>query len=335
MGGNFPPRPAIPFRFRWVQEERPGAVWAEEFVRTWPSYREWFLQEGDDARPDLASCRAALERHMPELVPIWERLAELTGGDEVAARMLSLYRPTPYLTGCSQAVWMRDEPFLVRNYDYHPSSFEGTVLHGAWSGVPNMASIDCLWGVLDGINAHGLVVSLAFGGRRQVGDGFGIPLILRYALETCRTSAEAAAVLQRVPSHMSYNVSLLDAAGEYAVVAVAPDRPTSIAREQVATNHQRAVEWTRHDQFTRSAERERYLEELVADPELTADQFVARFLRPPLYNTRYARAFGTLYTAAYHPGTGRARYLWPGRRIEQSLDAFEPQELVVTLGGRR
>jgi predicted choloylglycine hydrolase len=27
------------------------------------------------------------------------------------------------------------------------------------------------------VNERGLVVSLAFGGRREVGDGFGIPLI--------------------------------------------------------------------------------------------------------------------------------------------------------------
>ena len=30
------------------------------------------------------------------------------------------------------------------------------------------------------MNEYGLVVALSFGGSREVGDGFGIPLILRY-----------------------------------------------------------------------------------------------------------------------------------------------------------
>jgi hypothetical protein len=47
---------------------------------------------------------------MPELLPHWEHLVELSGGDEQVARMLSLYRPTPFLAGCSQAVWSRTRP---------------------------------------------------------------------------------------------------------------------------------------------------------------------------------------------------------------------------------
>jgi predicted choloylglycine hydrolase len=334
MGGSIRPRPAIPFRFRWLREDQPGATWATQFERTWPAYEKWFLKEGESRRPTLGDCRTRLERHMPELVPIWERLIELAGGSEDAARMLSLYRPTPYITGCSQAVWLRDEPMLVRNYDYHPSAFEGTFLHSTWSGTRTLVSSDCLWGVVDGINEHGLVVSLAFGGRREVGDGFGIPLILRYVLETGRSVADAIAILERVPSHMSYNVSLLDASGDRAVAAVAPDRSTSILREDVATNHQRAFEWSRYDQFTRSAEREEYLEGLLADDDLTAEEFTRRFLRAPLYNTRYDRAFGTLYTAAYLPREGSVRYLWPGGQVDQSIETFQVRELVVRLGER-
>ena len=78
-------------------------------------------------------------------------------------------------------------------------------------GTPVLAMSDCGWGAIDGINAAGLSVSLAFGGRTAVGEGFGIPLVLRYSLQTCETTAEAGAVLTRVPSHMSYNVTVLDA----------------------------------------------------------------------------------------------------------------------------
>lgn len=67
-----------------------------------------------------------LARHMPELVPTWERLAGLAGGDPLAAQMLTLYNPPAYLTGCSQAVHL-GQPALVRNYDYAPEPLERVV----------------------------------------------------------------------------------------------------------------------------------------------------------------------------------------------------------------
>ena len=66
-----------------------------------------------------------LRQHMPELLPIYERLVELAGGGDLAARFLSLYRPPPYLLGCSQAVWPGRDPVLVRNYDYSPALVRG------------------------------------------------------------------------------------------------------------------------------------------------------------------------------------------------------------------
>lgn len=329
MGDSFLPQAPIPKRFAWVGEPLPGPEWLSLLESTWPSYRKWFLKQGAEARPDLATCRAQLALHMPELVPIWEHLVELTGGDELAARMLSLVNPSPYVTGCSQAVWSAGEPALVRNYDYHPGACEGIFLHSTWTGKRTVVSSDCLWGALDGMNEDGLVVSLAFGGRREVGDGFGIPLILRYVLETCSTTAAAAAVLLRIPCHMSYNVSLLDAVGERAVVALAPDRPPSVERRDFATNHQSGLRWSRYDKFTRSREREARLGELTADQGLSEEEFCRSFLDPPLFATHYARAFGTLYTVVYRPRSRTITYLWPDERVEQSVDSFLAQSLVV------
>ena len=45
---------------------------------------------------------------------------------------------------------------------------------------------DCLWGLLDGVNDAGLAVSLTFRGRRVLGDGFGIPIVVDL-LEVCET----------------------------------------------------------------------------------------------------------------------------------------------------
>jgi predicted choloylglycine hydrolase len=147
---------------------------------------------------------------MPEIVPLYDRLCELAGGGDHAARFLSFYRPPPYLSACSQAIWPGKEPVLVRNYDYHPQAFDAVVMRTEWMGRAVMGTSDGLWGLVDGMNDAGLALSLTFGGRRVVGDGFGVPLILRYVLQTCETAAEAGAALARVPTHMSYNVTVVD-----------------------------------------------------------------------------------------------------------------------------
>jgi len=319
--------------FRWLSEDRPGPKWQANLELTWPAYRRWFLLEGDDARPSLAEGRAALETHMPELMPLWHELVALADGDETVARLLTLYRPTPYLSGCTQAAWVRDEPRLVRNYDYHPRLIEGLFLRSAWLGAPVLAAVDCLWGALDGVNARGLAVALSFGGRPTVGDGFGIPLILRYVLETCGDVADATEVLRRVPSHMAYNVSLVDASGAHAVVHVAPDRPTRATTSLVATNHQREADSSRYIRATRSKQRRRFLREHLASADLTAEGLAQLFLEPPLYSNGHAGGHGTLYTADYRPAAGSVRYLWPDAVVEQGLDAFEERELFVPFEG--
>jgi len=126
------------------------------------------------------------------------------------------------MSACSQAVWTRDEPLLVSNYEYSPKLSEAVLLHTPWNGRQVTAMSECLWGALDGMNESGLAVSLALGVRKIVGDGFGIPLILRYILQCCETTAEATEMLCRVPIHMAHNVTVLDSSGEYSTVFVSP-----------------------------------------------------------------------------------------------------------------
>ena len=86
----------------------------------WPAYRAWYLRTASTERPDLATLPAgARASTCRSSSPIHERLVELAGGDELAARLLSLYRPPGFVVGCSQGAWTRDGgPVLVRNYDY-------------------------------------------------------------------------------------------------------------------------------------------------------------------------------------------------------------------------
>jgi predicted choloylglycine hydrolase len=309
-------------QFRAKAEPLAGPRWQAVFAQLWPDYRTWFFREGDDARPSYLSCLRALRAAMPELIPTYERLCELAGGGDQAARFLSLWCPPRYLTGCSQVVWTGDAPVLIRNYDYAPQLCEAVVWHTAWNGRRVIGMSDCAWGVLDGVNEDGLAVSLAFGGRRAVGEGFGVPLLLRYVLEFCTTVAGAAEALQRIPIHMAYNVTLLDRAGNVRTLYLSPDRPPVVRQTPLATNHQGRVEWHRHAVFTRSLEREQYLKRRITRREGTAETLLADFLQPPLYSTDYDSGFGTLYTAAYHVTRGEVEYRWPRATWRQSFDHF-------------
>jgi len=313
--------------FEAVAEAKPGTKWQACFDKNWPDYKAWFLSRGGHKGPSLGKSVQQLRSFMPELLPTYERLVELAGGDELAARFLSCYQPPAYLSGCSQAVWLGpEEPVLIRNYDLDPRLCEGLIFSSAWHGRKVIATNECLWGVDDGINDAGLALSLAFGGRKVIGKGFGIPLILRYILEFCDTAAEAIEVLRRVPSHMAYNVTVLDRRGNYATVMVAPDRPTQVTRAPVATNHQGAVENPEHARFTGTLERERFLNERLGDDRLTEQALIANFLRTPLYNTAYHSGFGTLYTAIYRTEQGQAEFCWPGSTWMQSFTNFQEGE---------
>jgi predicted choloylglycine hydrolase len=216
----------------------------------------------------------------------------------------------------------------VRNYDYHPHHCEGAIVFSQWHGTKVIAQSDTLWGVLDGMNEHGLAVSLAFGGRRVVGDGFGAPLVLRYILEFCATAGEALKALRRIPSHMAYNIHVLDRSGKSLNVHVSPDREACVVDSLVATNHQREIEWTRHAEETRTLEREKFLLEQL-DGGASAARFISSFLNPPLYSTRFDEGFGTLYTAAYDTKRLSATFLWPNHRWTLSFDNFDEAEVLI------
>jgi predicted choloylglycine hydrolase len=315
-----------------IEELQPGPEWQARFEAMWSAYRSWYLQEGDARRPSYVKCRNALARHMPELVPTYQRLVELAGGGDVAARLLSLYRPPGFIVGCSQAAWIRGAPTLVRNYDYPASRLEGIVSLTRWSDRRVIGTSDCLWGLLDGMNDAGLAVSLTFGGRPDVGDGFAISLVVRYLLETCDTVAAAREALARIPVHAPQNLTLLDRSGEYVTAYVGPGRPPRFRAIAATTNHQGKVEWPEYARAIRTEERERCLLDLLADERITRERFVDAFLEPPLHNRRYEKGFGTIYTAAYHPTEGRVEYRWPDHSPwEQSFDRFSSESRTVRL----
>ncbi len=308
--------------FNSISESTPGPKWQKLFNLHWPAYRAWFESKGAARHPDLATSVTELERYMPELMPTYRRLCELAGNDPVAARFLTGWQPPAYISGCSQVV-TQNPPQLVRNYDYHPNLSEGTILRSAWNGKQVMATGDCLAGVVDGINEDGLVASLTFGGRKVVGKGFGIPFILRYVLEFCSNVEEAVDALVRIPSHMAYNIMVLDRSGDHKMLRISPDHAAVVTDALVSTNHQGEVDWPEHASFSKTVERERFLLELLKITKPDAETTVQTFLHSPLYARRFNEGFGTIYTAVYRPTEGAMELRWPGQTLRQTFDNFQ------------
>jgi len=322
----------IPLTVYGITEPTPGPRWKALFDATWPAYRAWYLSEGESARPDLATATAALARFMPELVPTYRRLVELAGGDDVAARMLTLWNAPAFLPACSQAVLTHPEPLLCRNYDYSPELWERTVYTSAFTGRRVIGTGDCLWGLLDGMNDAGLAVSLTFGGRPGSGPGFAIPLVVRYLLEVAGNAGEARELLHGLPVAMSYNLTVVDATGEAFTAFVAPGQPAEFSAAPVATNHHGLIpEYPEQARSLHSVPRLDALTELV-DRRPDADELAAAFGTDPLYNRAYSKAFGTLYTALYRPAEGVVEYRWPDLTWRRGFDDQDQTRTVVLAG---
>lgn len=313
---------ALQLQFDAVSEDQPGPRWQSRWQRSWPAYRHWFIARGGERGPSRAASEQALQDHMSELLPVWRRLVRLTGDDDLAARFLSTWCPPAYLGGCSLAALSRNgHTRLVRNYDLSPELNEGLLLRTAWTGTPVMGMVEFLWGLSDGINAHGLSVALAYGGHSETARGFGVTTIVRYLLETCRTVADALAVLQRVPSHMAYNLSLADRSGMTLSVELLPGGGLRVMPDAIATNHQHGGTPPTRPAFTRTIERRDHLATLLGTP-IEADHLAAEFLRTPLFQENYTGGLGTLFTAEYDPQRGSLVLWWPDGQWRQQLDAF-------------
>ena len=317
--------------FEAINEEKPSLKWQNVFKRSWPAYKRWYLSEGIEKRPTYRACVKKLNEHMPEIIPAYESLCELAGGGDLAARFLSLYNPPAYISGCSQIIWPDPQPRLIRNYDYSPKLLDGMILKSRWLEHDVISFSDCLVGVLDGINQHGLCVSLTFGGSREVGDGFGIPIILRYILETCENAKQAKTALIRIPTHMAYNVSVVDKDSSFFTAHLFPGKQTQIVEnKRIATNHQPFdKKWESYARASATLEREAALQELLGNQEIQLNNLLYSFSIPPLYSTNYKNGFGTLYTSIYYPREKLIEIRWPDSNWILGFEHFAEGQRVI------
>jgi predicted choloylglycine hydrolase len=242
--------------------------------------------------------------------------------------MFTMWKPPGAAIACSQAVLHDAErgSRLARNYDYPAELMDAVILRTNYLERAVIGVTDAVWGLCDGMNDRGLAVSLTFGGRASMGEGFGAPIVIRYLLETCDTVEDARAVLARLPSAHTHNLTLADASGGVLTAYLNPDRPPSFRRLPIAVNHQWAVESWDPVLAESTLQREWWLLRLLDDPDVDHERFLGAFLVPPLYSLAHDVGRGTVYTAAYDPAGGDITYMWPTQRLSVRFDAFAEGE---------
>jgi predicted choloylglycine hydrolase len=290
--------------------------WGAHLRTLFPEAEERLSDAGRTA-DGARRARTLFEEHLPELVPLLDRLADQV--DRPHARtLLTMAAVTPFFAACTQA---GGNGRLLRNYDFRPDDCEGAIVRSRFLR-PVIGMQEGGWGLLDGMNDAGLAVSLTFGGRLVSGPGFAVNIVLRLLLETCRTVTEAVERLRTIPIMIPWNVTLVDA-DRAVTVYLGPDIELTEAPDACAANHQHLPVSAEDERGTRTQER------LAAIRAAGGD--VSAMLRPPLYESTFDDGYGTLYTADYQPTRRRVSYSWPGQTWHQSFENYATGSRSITL----
>lgn len=184
----------------------------------------------------IAETKAAFLQFAPG---IWD---ELTGLQEAlqlpmeeVLRDFGGYRIDAMPSGCSIAA---GADFLVRNYDFHPQTYEGRLclFQPEDGGYAVIGPSSRIIGRMDGMNEKGLAMGYNFTHRKKPGDGFVCLMIGRIILETCATIEEAVTLLKEIPHRGSFSYVVTDVSGETLVIEASP-REVTVRKSQICTNH--------------------------------------------------------------------------------------------------
>ncbi|WP_433746938.1 C45 family autoproteolytic acyltransferase/hydolase [Falsibacillus pallidus] len=231
------------------------------------------------------------------------------------------YRVEYNRSGCSI---LTGEDYLIRNYDYHPKTYEGRyVLYQPTDGKgyamigPSQRGT----GRMDGMNEHGLAVGYNFMNRKKPGDGFICCMIGRLILESCATVAEAAAMLKEIPHRHSFSYVVYDRDGEAVVIETSP-RNVEVRKAAACTNHFEIMKDENRRHLVDSERRLKVIEDSRAAASLNAHQ-AFRLLNDTekgVFSDLYGSWAGTIHTTAYLPHQMKAWIALGGDREPVEFD---------------
>ncbi|WP_164670072.1 C45 family autoproteolytic acyltransferase/hydolase [Virgibacillus doumboii] len=223
------------------------------------------------------------------------------------------YRLEYVRSGCSI---FTGNDYMIRNYDYHPKTYEGryTIFQPSDGGYAVIGPSQRITGRMDGMNEKGLVMGYNFMHRKKPGDGFICNMIGRIILERCADVKEAVQTLKEIPHRHSFSYTVLDKNEETFVVEATP-RGVQVRRSNMCTNHfERMKDENRHhldDSYKR-------LEAIKKQQKDATDGYKAfRMLNDTdkgIFSKQYRNWAGTIHTAAYYPKQQKAWFALGGDR---------------------
>ncbi|MDX6153583.1 C45 family peptidase [Marinococcus sp. PL1-022] len=248
---------------------------------------------------DIGETKEALMKVAPG---IWEELEGLQDGLKWSMEKIIMhfsgYRLEIPKSGCSI---MAGDNYLVRNYDYHPKTYEGryTLFQPADQGYAMIGPSQRVTGRMDGMNEKQLAMGYNFMHRKKPGDGFICSMIGRLILEVCASVEEAVDMLKEIPHRHSFSYVIQDRKGSSKVVEASP-RGVIGRDDQTCTNHfEKMPEENRHylvDSKARQAVMEKKKQVLPSAEEAYR---LLNNTEGGVFSDNYHSWAGTIHTSGY------------------------------------
>jgi predicted choloylglycine hydrolase len=237
---------------------------------------------------------------------LWDEISGIADGlgigMERAAYFFGNDGLRPPMGGCSATM---SASVYGRNYDFGPRYYGARlILLKAKGSYASIGFSERLTGRLDGMNEHGLMIGLHLIKKRPRFPGLSSLLIVRMILDQCATTAEATAMLRRLPHAMQYNYSLLDAGGAAAVVEAAAGTVAVRSGAWLAcTNHFQSAQLQPLNRRPAHSQHRLPPLEAWAQHNLSAEQTFSALnnSRSPAFFHAYSRSAGTLHTIVGEP----------------------------------
>ena len=229
------------------------------------------------------------------------------------------YRLEYVRSGCSI---ITGDHYLIRNYDYHPKTYEGryVLFQPSDQGYASIGPSQRGTGRMDGMNEKGLVMGYNFMNRKNPGDGFICCMIGRLIVESCANVEEAVYMLKEIPHRHSFSYIVYDQSGQTYVVETSP-RGVEVRTSNVCTNH---FEIMQHENRNHLVDSKRRLEIMKEQhPNLTEAYDAFRLLNDTdkgIFSDLYGSWAGTIHTSAYLPREMKAWIALGGNQEPTQFD---------------
>ncbi|TYS14455.1 linear amide C-N hydrolase [Rossellomorea vietnamensis] len=230
------------------------------------------------------------------------------------------YRVDYLKSGCSI---LTGDNYLIRNYDYHPKTYEGRYTlyqptdHQAYAIIGPSQRVT---GRMDGMNEKGLSIGYNFMHRKNPGEGFICCMIGRLILEACANVEEAVAMLREIPHRHSFSYIVHDSSSETFIVETSP-RGVRVRQNNACTNHFEIMLEENRNHLIDSKRRLDILQKNEDGNRDAAEAF--RLLNDSdkgVFSDLYGSWAGTIHTSAYFPSELKAWFALGGDREPVEFD---------------